>query len=229
MKTTMKRKKLLSVLLAILLVLTTIMPEMAVAASKEKSKGNINQKKVTILVSKTVQLRVNGISGKVKWSSSNKKVASVTKNGKVTGKKAGKAKITAKVGKKKFTCSVKVNIGLDKTKITLQVGKKTKVHLCGTKVKKVVSTNKAVATVSKNGDIKGIKAGTATIKFTGKNKKTYSCSVKVIVPEKKSVQPAPAPAPAPAPTPTYTVSFNSTGGTSVAPQSVIHGGVVFCQ
>lgn len=46
--------------------------------------------------------------GKVTWSSSNKKIATVTKAGKITGKKTGKCVITAKAGKKKYKCSVEV-------------------------------------------------------------------------------------------------------------------------
>lgn len=52
---------------------------------------------------------------KVKWSSSNRMVAVVSKKGKVTGKKAGKATITAKIGKKKYKCKVVV-----KKKVTKQ-------------------------------------------------------------------------------------------------------------
>lgn len=47
------------------------------------------------------------VSGEVQWSSSNKKVATV-KNGVVTGKKAGKATITAKHKGKKYRCRVVV-------------------------------------------------------------------------------------------------------------------------
>ena len=43
-----------------------------------------------------------------KWSSSNKKVISIAKNGRVEAKKAGKAKITAKIGKKKATKTITV-------------------------------------------------------------------------------------------------------------------------
>lgn len=44
----------------------------------------------------------------VKWSSSNKKVATVTQKGKVTGKARGTATITAKVGKTSYKCRVTV-------------------------------------------------------------------------------------------------------------------------
>ena len=44
----------------------------------------------------------------MKWSSSKKKVVSVTSKGKVTAKKKGNAVITAKVGSKKYRCKIKV-------------------------------------------------------------------------------------------------------------------------
>lgn len=63
----------------------------------------------TLTKGKAFTLKVkNAGKAKVKWTSSNKKVATVSKVGKVTAKKAGKATITAKVGKKKLTCKVTV-------------------------------------------------------------------------------------------------------------------------
>ena len=54
----------------------------------------INKKTATVYVNKTITLRINGAKRKVKWRSSNAKIASVNKNGVVRGKRAGKAKIT---------------------------------------------------------------------------------------------------------------------------------------
>lgn len=44
----------------------------------------------------------------VKWKSSNKKVLTVDKAGKITAKKKGKVKLTAKIGKKKVTKTITV-------------------------------------------------------------------------------------------------------------------------
>ena len=62
---------------------------------------------VTAGSSFTLKATVSGTSKKLTWSSSNSKVARV-KNGKVTGVKAGTAKITAAVGGKKAVCTVTV-------------------------------------------------------------------------------------------------------------------------
>lgn len=53
-------------------------------------------------------LKLTGSPSKIKWSSSNTKIATVTKSGKVTAKKAGTATITARVGKSSYKCTVKV-------------------------------------------------------------------------------------------------------------------------
>ena len=69
---------------------------------------SLNKKKVTIAAGKKYRLKVkNKGTKKVKWSSSNKKVATV-KNGLITAKKVGTAKIRAKVAKKTLTCTVVV-------------------------------------------------------------------------------------------------------------------------
>lgn len=67
----------------------------------------ISSKKATITVGYSTTLTVKNASA-VTWSTSNKKVATVNKKGKVTGKKIGKATITAKVGNASYKCSVTV-------------------------------------------------------------------------------------------------------------------------
>ena len=56
----------------------------------------------------TLQLKMQWVKGKVKWSSSNKKVATVNSKGKVTAKKKGTAKISAKVNGKTYRCKITV-------------------------------------------------------------------------------------------------------------------------
>lgn len=75
----------------------------------------LNKSSVSTYIGKTVTLKatVSGTKNKVSWSSSNSKIATV-KNGKVTGKKAGTVKITAKVGGKTVTCTVIVKGITDK-------------------------------------------------------------------------------------------------------------------
>lgn len=67
----------------------------------------MNKAKATLYPGQKVTLKVTGTSKKAKWSSSNAKVAKVSK-GKVTAVKKGKATIKAKVGKKTYTCKITV-------------------------------------------------------------------------------------------------------------------------
>lgn len=69
--------------------------DIMINADVAEVKPELNQTKATITVGFTKKLSVS--DGKVSsWSSKNKKVATVDKNGKVTAKKAGKAVIVAK-------------------------------------------------------------------------------------------------------------------------------------
>lgn len=72
----------------------------------------LNVKSKTLLEGKSFNLELQNVSSSVKWTTSNKKVASIKKISKykykVTAKKAGKATITAKAGNKKYTCTVTV-------------------------------------------------------------------------------------------------------------------------
>ena len=67
---------------------------------------------------KSYTLKVAGTKQKITWSSSNKSVATVNSNGVITARKAGSAKITAKVGSKKFICNVKVKLIITDKEIT---------------------------------------------------------------------------------------------------------------
>lgn len=78
------------------------------AMQVEAASMKLSRKSATLTVGKSVTLKVKGTSKKVKWSSSDKKIASVSNKGKVKAKKAGKATIYAKVGSKKLKCKVTV-------------------------------------------------------------------------------------------------------------------------
>ena len=84
-----------------------------VTVKKVKAKSvKLNKKKVTIKRGKSVKLKATmkpkNATDSLSWKTSNKKVATV-KKGKVTGKSAGKAKITVKTsGGKKAVCNVTV-------------------------------------------------------------------------------------------------------------------------
>lgn len=68
----------------------------------------LNFKSTKLATGAKKTLYVDGTNKKVTWSTSDKSIVTVDKNGVIKGKKAGKATITAKVGKKKYTCEVQV-------------------------------------------------------------------------------------------------------------------------
>ena len=68
----------------------------------------MSKSKLTLTKGETEALKLNGTDQKITWKSSNKNIASVDKNGKITAKKKGTVTITATVLKKKYTCKVTV-------------------------------------------------------------------------------------------------------------------------
>ena len=177
----MKTRKLYVFFLALL---TMLLMTVSVSAATVK----LNKKKITVPVATKYTLKVTGTKAKVKWISSNKKVATVSSKGVVKGIKKGNCKITATVGKKKYTCSVKVvqqTLKLNASSKTIGKGSTftLKATIKNAKSKKVVwkSSDKEIATVSAKGVVKGIKSGNATITATLKENKKVSKKFKVIV------------------------------------------------
>ena len=143
----------------------------------------------------TTKVQVSGLAAGDRvqsWTTSNKKVATVTSRGKITAKKTGKASIiiTLASGKKAV-----VNVTVQKTavKTTKISGLKRSVVLKRrqkltlkpvispiTSVEKVTykTSNKKVATVNSRGVITAKKKGTAKITVKS-GKKTYTVTVKV--------------------------------------------------
>lgn len=93
--------------LALVLTVPTVTPAVANPVAVEAATVKISRKSATISVGDSLTLKVTGTSKTPKWTTSNKAVATVSK-GKVTGKKAGTAKITATVDGKKYTSTIKV-------------------------------------------------------------------------------------------------------------------------
>lgn len=126
---------------------------------------------------------------KVTYTSSNKKVATVSSRGLITAKKAGTAKITVKSGKKKYTITVKVAApqptgisGVPGTK-SLKKGKsftiKSKLTPSGATAKiTYTSSNKKVATVNSKGKVTAKGKGTAVITVKA-GSITRTCTVTV--------------------------------------------------
>ena len=146
------------------------------------SSVSLNSKSLTLVIGKSATLKAtvmpsNTTDKSVKWTSSNPNVATVNSKGVVTAKLAGKATITCTTtsGQKVAKCVVTVP-QLKITKITLNKSSATVAYLgtlkltpkftpsnASNKSVKWSSSNTKVATVDKNGVVKGVGTGTATI------------------------------------------------------------------
>lgn len=101
-------KKICLIALGALFITTTI---------HTSAKTKLDKTSLTLEEGESTTLKVIGSQKTIKWSSSDKKIATVTNKGKVTAKKAGNCKITAKAGSKKYICKLKV-IKKDNTPVT---------------------------------------------------------------------------------------------------------------
>ena len=152
--------------------------------SRNLYKGNSFTLKATVAPSTATNKTVT-------WSSSNKAVATVSSTGVVKGIKLGTATITAKTANgKTAACKVTIvapvtGVKLNKTTASVQIGKTITltptISPSNAYNKKVTwsTSNKAVATVTSAGVVKGIKAGTVKITAKSHNGKTAVCTVTV--------------------------------------------------
>ena len=149
--------------------------------SKTMNVGDVKQLKVT--------LKPSGTTDTVTFKSSKKSVISVEKNGVLTAKKPGKAKITVTAGKKKATITITVKqpattVKLNKTSATIKKGKTLKLKATltpknSTDTLTFKSSKKSVATVNKNGVVTAKKKGKATITVKTSSGKTAKCKITV--------------------------------------------------
>lgn len=199
----MKRsKKMFTVMLALCVALSMAMASVtANAATKKPKKIYLKATSTTVDIKGKVKVSVKKVSPKkasksVKWKSSNKKVATVSKSGYVTGKKKGTVKITATSKKsKKVKKTIKIKVTNLKAK-SVTMSKKSAILFPNDKttLKATVkgsagfynqgvtwkSSNTSVATVTSKGIVTAKKAGKATITATEKGgSKKATCAVTV--------------------------------------------------
>lgn len=101
----MRKRSLLSLFTALLAVLFVFA---GVTTTEAAAKIALNKKTIKVTQQQECTLKLKGVKKKnVKWSSSDKTIATV-KKGVVKGKKVGKCVITAKYAGKKYKCKVAV-------------------------------------------------------------------------------------------------------------------------
>lgn len=96
-------KKFISMLLLALLCFTIVAPKITYAATVK-----LNKTSITLDVGDTYLLKLSGIKGTINWTSSDKKIATVSSKGKITAVAKGSATIIATINKKQYKCNVKV-------------------------------------------------------------------------------------------------------------------------
>ena len=163
----------------------------------------ISSSKLTMIKGQSRTLKITGLKKgqKITWKSSNSKIVTVNKAGKLQAKAKGSATITGTVSKRKYTCKVTVQAPkLNKTSVTLKTGQTYQLKLSGTNQKITwKSSNSKIVTVNKTGKLFAKSAGNATI-TAQVNGIRFVCKVKI---QKKAAPAKPAPTAAPAkPAPT---------------------------
>ena len=163
----------------------------------------ISSSKLTMIKGQSRTLKITGLKKgqKITWKSSNSKIVTVNKAGKLQAKAKGSATITGTVSKRKYTCKVTVQAPkLNKTSITLKVGQTYQLKLSGTNQKITwKSSNSKIVTVNKAGRLQAKSAGNATVTAQA-NGIRFVCKVKI---QKKATPAKPAPTTAPSkPAPT---------------------------
>lgn len=174
-----RKAKILFMSLCLMICMVLFVSNNTNAASKKPTKMTLNVSKKTVDVGGTYQIKVKSVSPSkasksVAYKSSNTKIATISSKGIVKGKKEGTAKITvqSKKNKKlKKTVAITVkrlkpySLTLNKTKLNMNVNDTYKLKATVKASSPVTwnSSNKAVATVDKNGIITAKKDGTVTI------------------------------------------------------------------
>lgn len=124
-------KKIIAIVLVCALAVSTVT---VVNTETAFAKTKVIKKKYTLDVGNKLQLKIDGKKRKLKYKSSNKKVATVTKKGLIKTKKPGKTTITFKFKKKKFKVKVKVKTtsAYKVAQACMKYGKKSKNSVEGT-------------------------------------------------------------------------------------------------
>ncbi len=189
-------------ILLMALVFCLVMGSNTKVEAETNAKGvTLNYSEYTLKKGKSVTLKatVKAKNKKVTWSSSNKKIATVTNKGKVTGKKKGTTKITAKVSGTKLKAVCKITVGEPISKITVKEKSVTLYEGKSAQIQAVISpskasnkkliyesSNKGIATVSSKGKITAKKEGNTTITVKAKDGSKKKTTVKVTVKKKEA-------------------------------------------
>ena len=166
----------------------------------------LSKTSLTLTEKKFYAIKLTGTTVKVKYSSSNPKIARVDSRGKITAVKKGNAVITAKANTKKFTCKVTVKAAqkpkpkptptpvpkpsLNVTTLNMNKGDVKQLQVKNYKEILVwTSDDPSVATVDSKGKVTAVNLGTTKIQVRDKSTWRGSCTVCVTQTVKKQEEP----------------------------------------
>lgn len=144
----------------------------------------------TLKLATTISPSTANLNTNITWSSDNENIATVDNTGKVTGKSAGTATITATTANNKSSSYivnvVSLNISTSNTTIDISQNKTVELSVSGKNYGNITwsSNNTSIATVSNTGIVTGIKNGNVNIYATESNgnvKATISIIVKTSI------------------------------------------------
>ena len=146
---------------------------------------SISQETARIAAGDTLQLTAIASDGSdIEWSSSDKTIVSVTKDGLIRGAKAGTATITAKAGEATATCEVtvySVDVTISQTTATVEKGESITLTAESGDGGEIIwsSSDNSVATVE-NGVVTGLKEGKVIISAKRGQAGIATCEVTVL-------------------------------------------------
>ena len=165
----MIKKKIFSILVLLIITIGIQMIFTDLSSVYAAEKIRISEKSKTLQVGYGMKLNIIGNNKKVKWSSADKNIATVTGTGYVTAKNVGETTINAKVNNEKYKCKIKVNQNAH-----VEVYNTKNMTFSGVNsIVKYYSSNTKIATVDKNGKVTGKKTGNVKIKAKVNGKKYY--------------------------------------------------------
>lgn len=94
--------------LFILLMVALLTISLNLTITSASTKPTLNITNQTLYIGDTLTLKVTNTHQKIRWSTSNKQIATVTTDGKVKAHSKGKVTITAKINTKRLKCSLTV-------------------------------------------------------------------------------------------------------------------------
>lgn len=198
----MRKKLLTSVRLLALLVLSVLTALFAACDEEPDVVFSLDETSIELTVGesgKVLTLSAANADGEIEWASTDPEVATVTvgasaNKATVIGVSKGNAVITVKAGNEIAVCAVRVNaaprLELLTKGLNLLVGENGKVNVDSDIASLIYSSgNASVATVSAEGIVSAVGAGSTVITVSGANKYVY-CPVDVTAPEVSIINPA---------------------------------------